>query len=104
MLTLRRADRFTTRLLGVWRSPVTEHTGLWLRPCWAIHTVGLGTALDVLFLDKQANIVHSVFALQPNRCAWYKGAHSVVELPGGYCQRHPNYRHAVAAAVAQTVE
>ena len=103
-LTLQRADRFVSRLLGVWRSPVTEHKGLWLLPCWAVHTVGLEITLDVLFLDKQANIVRSVFGLPPNRCIWHKGAHSVVELPGGYCLRHPDYRHAVAAALAQAVE
>ena len=69
--------------MGVWRHPLHEHEALWLLPCRAVHTLGLRTDLDVLFLDAQSRIVHLVPRLKPNRCAWYWGAYSVVELPGG---------------------
>lgn len=98
-LHLRRASSFSARLAGVWRRPLAEHEALWLLPCRAVHTLGLRVELDVLFLDEQGNILRGIFRLAPSRVAWHRKAHSVVELPGGYCARHPGYAQALADAL-----
>lgn len=90
-LVLHCAAGFLERLLGVWARPVLEHQGLWLRPCRAIHTFGLSGPLDVLFLDAQGKILRQFVYVKPNRVLWERSAHSVIELPGGYCMRHPCY-------------
>lgn len=100
-LHLYRAERFHERLMGVWRRPLAEHQALWLLPCLAVHTLGLRASLDILFLDVQGRLLRQVDKLAPNRCVWHWAAHSVVELPGGYCQRHPRYRLALRQALQQ---
>jgi uncharacterized membrane protein (UPF0127 family) len=98
-LHIHRAESFAARLLGVWRRPLAEHEGLLLAPCRAVHTLGLRFDLDVLFLDAQGKLLRSVFDLKPNRAAWHPKARAVVELPGGYCRRHPGYALAVREAL-----
>jgi len=104
-LSLYRATSFYDRLRGVWHQPLCEddargqHTGLWLYPCRAIHTLALPASLDILFLDSAHRIVRLVPSVPPNRMAVCRRATSVVELPGGWCQRHPDYANAIARAV-----
>ncbi len=100
-LRLHLADSFGQRLAGVWRRPLREHEGLWLRPCRAVHTFGLRMRLDVLFLDADGNVLRVIHGMAPNRCSWHGPAHSVIELPGGYCRRHPCFRQVVRSAVAR---
>jgi len=108
-LHLHHATGFSARLLGIWHQPLQEddahnqHTGLWLHPCRAIHTLALPVPLDILFLDKARRIVRIVPNLPPNRMVFCWQAHSTIELPGGWCRRHPDYATAVARAVARIV-
>lgn len=92
MLTLLLASSFCQRLLGLHAyDHLTEHTGLWIAPCRAVHTLGMAYPIDLLYLDLHGQIIKRVDTLLPNRWSVCWSAASVVELPAGYCLRHPNY-------------
>ncbi|WP_353171105.1 DUF192 domain-containing protein [Paracandidimonas soli] len=101
-MRLRLLSSFRQRLLGLHAcAEPAEHEGVWLVPCAAIHTFLLPYAVDVLFLDSAYRVMGRRHELPPNRMAWHWGAASVVELPGGYCRRHPDHAFRVReAAVA----
>lgn len=68
-------------LLGRSGLPVGE--GLWIRPCSAIHTLGMRFAISVVFLDRALRVVRIVENVPPGRF-WVgggRGAQSVLELP-----------------------
>jgi len=97
MLTLFACLTFRQRLLGVYGfPPLGANEGVWLRPCRAVHTLGLTQALDVVFLDAHDQILRVCAPLRPNRSAWCWRAHSVVELAAGFCQRHADYAGQIA--------
>jgi len=98
-LHLHCATGFYARLMGVWHQPLHDGVGLWLRPCRTIHTLMLPAPLDILFLDRAHRIVRVVPALPPNRLTACWQAASVVELPGGWCQRHADYVQAIIRAI-----
>ena len=54
-----------------------------LTPCFAIHTLSMRFAIDVLFLDRDGVVVRIVTNLVPGRIAVARRAHSVVELAAG---------------------
>ncbi|TGN41867.1 DUF192 domain-containing protein [Marinobacter confluentis] len=55
---LQLATSFTTRLRGLMgRRGLDPEEGLLLSPCSDIHTFGMKFAIDVIFLDKQLNVV-----------------------------------------------
>lgn len=100
-LHLHTADTFWRRAAGLFlHRSLGPHEGLWLRPCRAIHTVGMWRAIDVVFLDRQGNVVKTVHGMRPNRIACCWRAHSVVELPAHYCRRHACYSLALRIAMA----
>src|SRR5690606_5597554 len=91
-LTLYKATDFWSRLRGLHvLPPLLWGTGLYLSPCWAIHTFRLPYAIDVVFLNDALQELRRVDAIQPNRVAFCWGAASVVELPGGFCASFPGY-------------
>lgn len=99
-LELKSATHFWQRWAGLHVYPaLSATTGLWISPCCAIHTLGLAYAIDVLYLDAQKNIIKRVDALGPNRMSVCWSAHSVVELPAGFCMQHPDYADQVALAL-----
>ena len=101
-LHLFKADSFRARLSGLHAYPyLPVNAGLWLVPCQAIHTFGLGYAIDVLFISRTCRIIKVVHNLRPGRITVCFAAHSVVELRGGYCRANPDYRHVVGRAVAR---
>ena len=63
---------------------VAPSEGLWFRNACMIHTVGMRTAIDVIFVDGHDRIVQLRPAVRPNRlvvaCV---GAASVIELGAG---------------------
>jgi uncharacterized membrane protein (UPF0127 family) len=81
------ADRSLPRLRGLigWRT-LEEGEGMLLRPSWSIHTSFVRFPIDVAFLDEGLTIL-ALRRLRPWRAAWEKGAHSVLELPAGQCER-----------------
>ena len=69
-------------LLG--RSAVRPDEGVWIAPCNAIHTLGMRTPIDVIFLDAHGCIVRLEAGVRPNRLAIVcRGAQAVVELGPG---------------------
>ncbi|NYT64974.1 DUF192 domain-containing protein [Alcaligenaceae bacterium] len=99
-LTLLRASSFWQRLTGLHTySGLSSMTGLWLSPCRAIHTLGLSYPIDVLYLDRQQKIIKRLDALAPNRVSVCWAAYSVVELPAGFCTKHPDYPDQLALAL-----
>ena len=79
------ADRWWHRLRGLrGRSGLTPGEGLILRPCRAVHMVGMSFPLDVVFLDRGGGVLASYQALQPGRrTRWHSGALDALELPAG---------------------
>jgi protein-S-isoprenylcysteine O-methyltransferase Ste14/uncharacterized membrane protein (UPF0127 family) len=86
---LRVAATHWTRLKGLLGTRGLEPgEGLWLRPCDQVHMLGMRYPLDVVFLDDQLRVVHSVAALQPRAISpRIANATSVLELPVGTLAR-----------------
>lgn len=69
------------RLRGLLGRPEPEPgVALLLDPCWAVHTVGMRYAIDVVFCDARWRVLRVVPALPPGRCAFARGAARVLEL------------------------
>lgn len=99
-LRLHVADTFLLRLLGAHvRGLSGSHEGLLLRPCNAIHTLFLRAPIDVVFLDRKWRECRHIPCMPPQRAAREAAAHMVVELPAGYCARHPDYLLRIHAAL-----
>jgi uncharacterized membrane protein (UPF0127 family) len=79
------ADTAWTRLRGLLgHKPLQPGEGLLLRGERAIHTVGMGFAIDVLFLDREGHIKHLIPQMVPMRASpFVSGAVDVLELPAG---------------------
>ena len=67
------ADRWWLRLRGLMgRKGLAAGEGLVLRPCRAVHMIGMSFPLDVAFLDRRGVILASYPALAPGgRTRWH---------------------------------
>lgn len=72
-------------LLG--QAPLAPGEALWIAPCRAVHTIGLGDAIDVIFVDKRARVLRIVHRLRPGRLAWCSRAWATIELAAGEATR-----------------
>lgn len=79
------ADRWWRRLRGLLgRSGLGPGEGLVLRPCRAIHMLGMSFPLDVAFLDPRGNVLAMYHDLRPGaRTGWHRAASDALELPAG---------------------
>ncbi len=69
-------------LLG--HPPLRPGEGLLLKGEQAVHTVGMGYPIDVLFLDRQGKILHLIPSMRPLRFSpFILRAAAVLELPAG---------------------
>lgn len=70
------ARRLGARLRGLLgRATLPTGEALLIRPCGAIHTIGMRFALDVRFFDRRGALVREVLGVRPGRwCVW-----------GGWC-------------------
>lgn len=79
------ADTHWTRLrglLGVAADDFGKGRGLWIVPCHGVHTLGMGFAIDAIYLDGEMNVIHVESELRPWRFAAVRvNAASVLELP-----------------------
>lgn len=79
------ADTHWTRLrglLGLGADDFGNGCGLWIVPCHGVHTLGMGFAIDAIYLDGELNVIHVERELPPWRFAPVRGnAFSVLELP-----------------------
>ena len=83
--TVRSANGFLTRLVGLLaRRRLGAEEALWLVPCRAVHTIGMRFPIDVLFLDREGEVVSALEGLRPWRLSpIVVRAHGVLELRGG---------------------
>ncbi len=83
--SLAMADTHWTRLrglLGLTSNDFRNGPGLWIVPCHGVHTLGMGFAIDVVYLDSLMNVIHVQSELRPWRFAPVRAnAASVLELP-----------------------
>lgn len=104
-LTLVPAEDFRSRLTGlIGRCPPDPGCGLWLRPCDAVHTMGLRFEIDVVFVDAAGRVKRIDERVRPWRVRICLGAHSVVELAAGEARRLGlEAGHAIAPPIAAAV-
>ncbi len=79
------ADRWWLRLRGLLgRRRIEPGQGLLLRPCRAVHTLGMRFPLDVAFVDREGRVVACYPELGPGRrTRWHRPAAAALELAPG---------------------
>lgn len=79
------ADTFATRLVGLMFSKdLGERDGLLFFPSNSIHTFFMNYPIDVVFMNKQGEVVKFIPSMKPWRMTrMYFGAYKVLELMGG---------------------
>lgn len=82
---IKRAEGFHARLIGLYRHRnLSLGDGVWLVPCRGVQTIGMRTAIDVVFLNAKLRVVRIYHQLPPGRVIlWVPGAHSALEIPAG---------------------
>ncbi|HEY6235769.1 MAG TPA: DUF192 domain-containing protein [Candidatus Elarobacter sp.] len=88
---VRRADGLLARTVGfLTRSSIAAEEGLWFEGCGAVHTLGMRTALDIVFLDRDLRVVRAEADVRPQRL--YVGARRarvVAEFGPGFLKANP---------------
>ncbi|MEB3244564.1 MAG: DUF192 domain-containing protein [Vampirovibrionales bacterium] len=79
------ANWFWPRLVGLMgQKRLLAGQGLWLKGCKQVHTCFMRFAIDVVFLDENAEVLQIVPAMAPWKLSPYLGkAKSILELPAG---------------------
>lgn len=79
------ATSMTARMKGLLgKNTLPPGKGLLIRPCKGIHTFLMKFPIDVIFLDKDNQVIALFRELPPNRLTnIYPKAASVLELPAG---------------------
>jgi len=79
------ADTHWTRLrglLGIRPDDFRNGSGLWIVPCHGVHTLGMGFAIDVIYLDRDLTVIDVQHQVRPWRFTPVRPkAASVLELP-----------------------
>lgn len=57
--------------------------GLWIRPCNSVHSIGMRYPLDIIYLNRQLQIMKITAHLQPWRLSAHWKAASVLEFNAG---------------------
>ncbi len=69
-------------LLGKTRRWARAGQGLWIVPSHGVHTIGMMFPIDLIFLDREMNVVHLEEHVKPFRISRVSlRSHSVLELP-----------------------
>jgi uncharacterized membrane protein (UPF0127 family) len=83
------ADRALRRLRGLLgRSSLPTDEGLLLEPAFSIHTSFMRFTIDVVFLDRELQVVRVVENLRPWRMASARDARAALELAAGQAAAH----------------
>lgn len=82
---VRIADSFFARSIGLLRRrALASHEGLLLIPGGSVHTIGLRSPIDIVFLDRRMRVVSVAPNLAPQRfCRGPRRTARVLELPAG---------------------
>ncbi len=85
-----KAETHWARLMGLMgRRTLPEGGALLITPCSSVQTSLMRFAIDVVFLDRDGQVVKVVPGLKPYRAALGgRGAHSALELPAGAAADH----------------
>lgn len=85
-----RATRFLERTLGLLARPfVRPDEGLWIESCGAIHTIGMRSSIDVIFVDGKGRVVGLHPHVAPFKLALFcPQARGVIELGAGALDDH----------------
>jgi uncharacterized membrane protein (UPF0127 family) len=79
------ADSYVRRLVGLLgktRRWACNGSALWIVPCRGVHTIGMLFPIDLIFLDKDKEVVHVEEHLRPFRISKVSlRSTSVLELP-----------------------
>ncbi len=80
------AESFLLRLKGLLgRKGLPPGKGIIIKPCNAVHTLGMSFPIDVAFVDKEDHVCRLIEGLLPNRFSpVVKEAFYVVEGPAGF--------------------
>jgi uncharacterized membrane protein (UPF0127 family) len=83
------ADSPWARMVGLLgRKHLDTETGMLFERCHAIHTWFMQFPIDVLFIDRQGEVVAAFHAVGPFRLASAsRRARITIELPAGACRR-----------------
>lgn len=82
------ADTPLLRLRGlVGRPPLEPGEGLLLRPCNSVHTIGMRSAIDVLFCDRDLQVLRVAADVPAGRVRVKLGSKAAVELARGEAAR-----------------
>jgi len=82
--TVELADTRETRRRGLLgRKSFDASSAIILLPCFSVHTAFMKFAIDVVFIDRDGVVVHSVRNMTPWRTAGAWRAHAVVEFAAG---------------------
>ncbi|MGJ9457690.1 DUF192 domain-containing protein [Oceanobacillus sp. CF4.6] len=69
-----------------------ENTGLHISPCPSIHTFFMKYSIDILYLNKENEIVGIEENLEPGKIGKrFSGAYSVIEFPAGTIKDTPTF-------------
>ncbi len=79
------ANNFWTRGIGlIGRKSLNRGDGLLIDPCGSIHCFFMSMPIDVIYLDRQNQVVGVDRTLRPWRIGrFYRGAKRVLEVPAG---------------------
>ena len=65
---LDQANNFMSRLRGLmWKRDLPENTGLMIHPCNSVHCFFMKFPIDVVFVDKDHQVVHIIANMKPGR-------------------------------------
>ncbi len=79
------ANTFFSRLKGLLGTePLNFQEGLLISPCQQIHTHFMGYSVDVIFLNKNLQVIDIVYEMKPWKISkFYRSAYYVLELQVG---------------------
>lgn len=87
MLRVFIAETWWSRARGLLGHPrIRADQGLWIAPCASVHGVGMGYAIDVLFLDAGLRILRCA-RLRPWGMVACRHARVVIEMDAGVSMR-----------------
>lgn len=86
---VRLAQSLLERMIGFLnRKQIDPQEGMLFPECSYIHTLGMKTTIDVVFLDGEYRVLHTISSVRPNRIAiTHRGTNHVVELANGALDR-----------------
>lgn len=87
---LKMNDTFFSRLIGLmFKKNLPAGSGIVLKPCTQIHTCFMRFNIDVIFLDKNLQVLHVIENMPPWRISHlFLKARYTVELPAGTLKGH----------------